>query len=110
MGCADKELDFAQTTVDRIASEGGRAVVIAAGVALPTEVTSMVTTAHELMGGLDGLVYNVGISNAGALAEDSLIGIAFTDDAQTSSISMAYGEPIPGGALVITVSALEVPQ
>ncbi|RYH57352.1 MAG: RusA family crossover junction endodeoxyribonuclease [Alcaligenaceae bacterium] len=49
----------------------------------------------------------IDLSNSLKVAEDSLIGIAFTDDAQTRSIAMAYGEPVPGGALVITVSSLK---
>lgn len=52
----------------------------------------------------------IDLSNSLKVAEDSLIGIAFTDDAQTRVISMAYGEPIPGGALVITVSSLKEVQ
>lgn len=36
----------------------------------------------------------IDLSNSLKVAEDSLIGIAFTDDAQTRSIAMAYGEPV----------------
>lgn len=49
----------------------------------------------------------IDLSNSLKVAEDSLIGIAFTDDAQTRSISMAFGEPVPGGALVNTISAID---
>ena len=49
----------------------------------------------------------IDLSNSLKVAEDSLIGIAFSDDAQNRAISMKYGEPIPGGALVITIRALK---
>jgi Holliday junction resolvase RusA-like endonuclease len=49
------------------------------------------------------------LSNSLKISEDALIGsIAFNDDAQTRTISMRYGEPVPGGALVITVSQIFV--
>ena len=46
----------------------------------------------------------IDLSNSLKVAEDALNGIAFADDAQTRQISMRYGEPMPGGALVVTVS------
>lgn len=46
------------------------------------------------------------LSNSLKVVEDALQGIAFADDAQTRSISMKYGEPVPGGALIITVSQI----
>lgn len=48
----------------------------------------------------------IDLSNSLKVAEDALIGIAFGDDSQTRSIRMRYGEPVPGGALVITVSKM----
>ena len=45
-------------------------------------------------------------SNSLKISEDALNGIAFNDDAQIRQISMRYGEPVPGGALVITVSQI----
>jgi NAD(P)-dependent dehydrogenase (short-subunit alcohol dehydrogenase family) len=52
----------AESTVDLIRSEGGQAYAVRADVAEPEQVEHMVTQANELMGGMDGLVYNVGIS------------------------------------------------
>ena len=51
----------------------------------------------------------IDLSNSLKVAEDSLIGIAFVDDAQTRQISMRYGEPVIGGAMVITVSEIIFP-
>lgn len=48
------------------------------------------------------------LSNSLKISEDALIGIAFHDDAQTRAISMRYRVPVPGGALVITVSQISV--
>jgi NAD(P)-dependent dehydrogenase (short-subunit alcohol dehydrogenase family) len=43
------------------AGEGGSAFAIAADVADPNDVTAMVDKATTTLGGLDGLVFNVGI-------------------------------------------------
>lgn len=48
----------------------------------------------------------IDLSNSLKVAEDALQGVAFGDDSQTRSIRMRYGEPVPGGALVITVSKM----
>ena len=55
-------------------------------------------------------VRRIDLSNSLKVAEDALSGILYVDDHQTHEIAMRVGEPIPGGALVITVSALESPK
>lgn len=55
---ADRDLASAEATV---AWAGPNAVAMAADVTVPVEVDAMVGHAHEVLGGLDGLVYNVGI-------------------------------------------------
>lgn len=51
-------------------------------------------------------VRRIDLSNSLKVAEDALSGILYVDDHQTHEIAMNVGEPIPGGALVITVSAI----
>lgn len=63
IACADRDLDLASETADWIKREGGRACALQADVAQPAEVESMVLRAREALGGLDGLVLNVGIGN-----------------------------------------------
>lgn len=59
---ADKDRQAAAGTVLYIRATGGRADPIVADVAIPAEVERMVAEAHRAMGGLDGIVLNVGIS------------------------------------------------
>lgn len=55
-------------------------------------------------------VRRIDLSNSLKVAEDALSGILYIDDHQTHEIVMNVGEPISGGALVITVSAMELPR
>ncbi len=57
---ADINLDSAAQTVQRITAEGGQAFALAADVTSETDVRRMVAEAHRVMGGLDGLVLNIG--------------------------------------------------
>jgi len=63
VACADIDAGAAQETVDWIAREGGRGVVLQADVADPDQIARMVREAASALGGLDGLVFNVGIGN-----------------------------------------------
>lgn len=57
----DRDGGSARTTVDMILEAGGRAHAVQADVADPEAVEAMIGRARHHMGGLDGLVYNVGI-------------------------------------------------
>jgi NAD(P)-dependent dehydrogenase (short-subunit alcohol dehydrogenase family) len=72
---ADVNFASARETVDAIAAEGGRGFAIEADIASPEDVEQMIGEAVDILGGLDGLVLNVGIGVgqmglAGATAED----------------------------------------
>jgi NAD(P)-dependent dehydrogenase (short-subunit alcohol dehydrogenase family) len=58
---ADKQRASAEETVAQIARGGGRAFAIEADVTSPADVSRMVGEATRGMGGIDGLVLNVGI-------------------------------------------------
>jgi NAD(P)-dependent dehydrogenase (short-subunit alcohol dehydrogenase family) len=58
---ADRNRASAQVTVDRISEESGRAVALEADISVEADVRRMVREAHAAMGGLDGMVLNVGI-------------------------------------------------
>ena len=62
VACADISGAAAGATADAIAAEGGRALAIDADVADPLAVEAMVARAAEWLGGLDGLLLNVGVS------------------------------------------------
>ena len=63
---ADKNAEAAQATVEMIEAEGDRAAAITADIAAPGEVARMMAEAVAGLGGLDGLVLNVGVGT-GAL-------------------------------------------
>jgi NAD(P)-dependent dehydrogenase (short-subunit alcohol dehydrogenase family) len=58
---ADIDADSAQATADLIAQEGGEAAVIAGDAADEGDVARMFEEADAALGGLDGVVLNVGI-------------------------------------------------
>ncbi|MDP1630457.1 MAG: SDR family oxidoreductase [Caulobacter sp.] len=62
---ADRSRDAAQDTVNLIKGEGGAAWVIEADIAREADVSRMVDEATQALGGLDGLVLNVGIGVGG---------------------------------------------
>jgi len=62
---ADRSREAAQATVDLILAEGGRATVIEADISREDDVVRMVAAAVEDLGGLDGMVLNVGIGVGG---------------------------------------------
>lgn len=57
---ADLNRASADDTVARIAADGGRAFAIAADVTKEADVIRMIAEAHHTMGGLDGMVLNIG--------------------------------------------------
>ena len=62
--CADRDPASAEETVRRIIAEGGQASEVVADIADPAAVEAMVAGAQHELGGLDGVVYNVGIGAA----------------------------------------------
>lgn len=61
VACVDKDEPAAQETARRIEREGGRAIVLVADVTDERECRRIVAFAKERLGGLDGVVLNVGI-------------------------------------------------
>ena len=61
MACADVDPDAAAETARLVTAEGGQAEVIVADVRDDAAVAEMVTGAGQALGGLDGVVCNVGI-------------------------------------------------
>jgi NAD(P)-dependent dehydrogenase (short-subunit alcohol dehydrogenase family) len=61
IACADKDLGAAQVTAELVRAEGARAEVVLADVADPAACAAVVADSVAALGGLDGLVLNVGI-------------------------------------------------
>ncbi|MDP1736984.1 MAG: SDR family oxidoreductase [Caulobacter sp.] len=62
---ADRSAEAGQATVDLILGEGGKASLIHADISREDDIVRMVAAAEEDMGGLDGMVLNVGIGVGG---------------------------------------------
>jgi NAD(P)-dependent dehydrogenase (short-subunit alcohol dehydrogenase family) len=57
----DRDAAAAEGTVELIRSGGGEAIAVVADVADPDAVEAMIGRSNEVLGGIDGVVYNVGI-------------------------------------------------
>jgi NAD(P)-dependent dehydrogenase (short-subunit alcohol dehydrogenase family) len=58
---ADMNAASAQETVDMIVREDGKAFVVQADISRPNDVERMVAEAEQALGGIDGMVLNVGV-------------------------------------------------
>jgi NAD(P)-dependent dehydrogenase (short-subunit alcohol dehydrogenase family) len=65
----DLRIEAAEETVDKIVADGGRAVTLAANVAVAEEVEAAVTGAVATLGRLDVLYNNAGVDSRGSVAE-----------------------------------------
>jgi NAD(P)-dependent dehydrogenase (short-subunit alcohol dehydrogenase family) len=72
VACADIDADAAAATVALVEGEGGRAFPITADAAAPEQCAAMVSAASESLGGLDGVVLNVGIGVGAGLQGTSV--------------------------------------
>lgn len=72
VGCADKNEAAAHATVTRIAGEQGRAVPLVADATDEAAVDALVRSASAQLGGLDGVVVNVGTGLGRGLAGTDL--------------------------------------
>jgi NAD(P)-dependent dehydrogenase (short-subunit alcohol dehydrogenase family) len=61
---ADRDRSSAAETVELITREGGTASAFVADVTEPHDIERMIENAHQQLGGIDGVVYNVGIPGA----------------------------------------------
>ena len=68
VGCADRDEAAARDTLAQIEKEGGRGVVIVGDVSDEAACARIVAEAEQALGGLDGLVLNVGIAAGARLA------------------------------------------
>jgi NAD(P)-dependent dehydrogenase (short-subunit alcohol dehydrogenase family) len=71
VGCLDREAESAHATAGLVAAEDAQAVVVVADVSDAEQCSAAVATAAIELGGLDGLVLNVGIGRGSRLAETS---------------------------------------
>lgn len=108
VACVDVAADAAQATVAEIVAGGGRAFAEVADVRDAAAIAPLVARCAERLGGLDGLVLNVGISKG--LPLHKLTAEAWDDDFNVNLRShMLFSQaalPLmaPGGAVVLISS------
>jgi NAD(P)-dependent dehydrogenase (short-subunit alcohol dehydrogenase family) len=71
VACVDLDADAARATADMVAAEGGRASSLEADVRDAAACERLVGESRDALGGLDGVVLNVGIGLGGGLAGTS---------------------------------------
>ena len=104
----DANAAAADATVERIRAEGGTAHAWTTDVADPDAVAVMVAAAHERLGGLDGLAFNVGIPGPVGLdastpdAWDATFAVNLRGPMLTARAALPLVEP--GSAFVFTSS------
>lgn len=62
---ADMNTEAAAETVSLVEAEGGKATTVTADISKPDDITRMIDEAVSAMGGLDGMVLNVGVGVGG---------------------------------------------
>jgi NAD(P)-dependent dehydrogenase (short-subunit alcohol dehydrogenase family) len=107
--CADRDRGAAEVTAGLARAEGATVEVVVADVADPAACAAVVTQAAEALGGLDGLVLNVGIASgrgmAGTTAEQW--DATFAVNARAHFLVSAAALPVlaPRSAIVFISSA-----
>ncbi len=105
---ADRSASAAQATCDQIKSEDGAAFVIEADVTSPSDIQRMIADATAKLGGLDGLVYNVGVVAEMWLTNITPEGWDKTFSANLRGAALALKEALPemadNGAVVLISS------
>ena len=71
VACADLDEASARSTAGAIVDAGGDAIALAVDVAEPAQIARMTSEAHAALGGLDGLVVNVGIANRNRFGQET---------------------------------------
>ncbi len=108
VACADRRKDSADETVGLIAAEGGNAVALAADISDPGQVDGLLADAANALGGLDGVVLNVGIGAGERLADvtverwDRVLATNLTGHMLAARAALPRLDP--GGAIVFISS------
>lgn len=109
----DRNGEAADTTVELIAAEGGDARALVADVSDPTGPEEMVTRAHALLGGLDGIVYNVGVPGVATLEAstpetwDATFAVNLRGAMLTARAALSSLEPGSSVVLISSIAAIK---
>jgi NAD(P)-dependent dehydrogenase (short-subunit alcohol dehydrogenase family) len=109
VACVDVDRSAAAETAALITGEGGRAVVIEADVSDAAACARLIAEADDALGGLDGVVANVGIGLGGGLANTSADQWDAVFDVNVRShflVSQAAVPRMTGGGSIVLVSSV----
>jgi len=108
VACLDVDEAAARTTADMVEAEGGHASVLVGDVSDPRTASSCVAEASEALGGLDGLVLNVGIGRgfrlSGTTPDDWDAAFAVNVRAHFLAVQAAVDCFEPGSSIVFVSS------
>lgn len=108
VACLDRDAEAARATAGLVEAEEARAAVLVGDVADPAVASSAVADAADALGGLDGLVLNVGIGRGmrlgGTSAEDWDTTFAVNVRAHFLAAQAAVARCEPGAAIVFVGS------
>jgi NAD(P)-dependent dehydrogenase (short-subunit alcohol dehydrogenase family) len=113
VACADVNSSAAAAIAKEIMDAGGKATPIVADVEIPEDITRMVSEAVEAMGGLDGIVLNVGISGTPAGLAGQTVerwDRAFAINVRSHMLTCQAAFPVlePGSSIIFISSAAAV--
>ncbi len=108
VACADLDGEAARETVARIEAEGGRGCAVLADIAEAEDCELVVVEAERALGGLDGLVLNVGIGLGAGLRTpvkdwDRVLAVNLRSHFLISAAALPR---LPAGAAIVFISSV----
>lgn len=105
----DRDESSADETVALIRGEGGNADTVVADVLEPESIRAMVAAAQQRLGGLDGLVYNVGVPGPVGFEENTPEAWDLTVDANLRGAMLTARAALPvldPGSSIVFISSI----
>jgi len=109
VACVDVNKDAAEATAELVRAEGQDAVVIPADVSEPDACAALVRDAIDGMGGLDGIVLNVGIGAGVGLKGTTAEQWDFVSNVNVRShflVCQAAKDELPAGSSIVFISSV----
>jgi NAD(P)-dependent dehydrogenase (short-subunit alcohol dehydrogenase family) len=112
---ADRDQTSAAETVELITREGGTASTFVADVTEPHDIERMIENASKQLGGIDGVVYNVGIPGAKGFdantpeAYDSAMSVNLRGAMLTARAALPVLEPGSSVVFISSIAAVRPP-
>jgi NAD(P)-dependent dehydrogenase (short-subunit alcohol dehydrogenase family) len=111
VACVDSNEAAARNTAELVEAEGGKAAVIVADVADPEQCARLVTEAVAALGGIDGIVLNVGIGAGVGLTHTTvedwdLVLVANVNVRSHFLVCQAAKEHLGEGAAIVFISSV----